>query len=74
MGSMLKLLIMLKTLGGNISTMTLTLTSIISSKVLGLTTPFVGSCWGHAMFKSYQHAIDDFKVCTSLTSISIKET
>jgi len=24
--------------------------------------PFVGSCWGHAMLKCYQHAIDDAKV------------
>jgi hypothetical protein len=24
--------------------------------------PFVGSCWGHVMFKCYQHAIDDARV------------
>ncbi len=53
--------------------MTIVLTSIVSCEVLGLTTPFVGACWGHAMSKCCQYAIDDFKVCVSLTSISIKE-
>jgi len=43
MGSMLRLLNMFKMMGGNISTMTLTLTSIISFEVLGLTTQFVRS-------------------------------
>ncbi len=32
--------------GGNLSTMTIALTYVVSCEVLGLTT-----CWGHAMFK-----------------------
>jgi hypothetical protein len=57
----------------NISTKTTILISIISCEVLGLTTPFVGACWGHAMSKCCQYATNDSKVCVGLTSISIKE-
>ncbi len=53
--------------------MTFALTTIVSCEVLGLFTPFVGTCWGHAMSKCCQCAIDDSKVYVSLTSISIKE-
>ncbi len=49
--------------GSNIPTMTSTLAFVVSCEVLGLSTPFVGSCWGHVMFKCYQYAIDDSKVC-----------
>jgi hypothetical protein len=38
------------------------------------TTLFVGSCWGHAMFKCCQHATNDSKVCGGLTFIFIEET
>jgi hypothetical protein len=55
--------------GGNLSTMTIALTSIVSCEVLGLTTPFVGACWGHAMSKCCQYATDDSKVCVGLTFI-----
>jgi hypothetical protein len=40
-----------KDVRSNIFTMTFALTSIMSCEVLGLLTPFVGACWGHAMFK-----------------------
>jgi hypothetical protein len=33
----------------------------------------VDSFWGHAMSKGCQYAMDDFKVCASLISVSIKE-
>ncbi len=42
--------------------------------VLGLITPFVGTSWGHVMSKCCQFAIDDSKVCVSLTFLSIKKT
>jgi len=35
----------------NLSTMTSALTFVVSCKLLGLTTPFIKSCWGYAMFK-----------------------
>jgi hypothetical protein len=60
--------------GSNIPTMTSTLTFIVSCEVLGLSTPFVCSCWGHVMFECYQYAIDDSKVCVNFLSISIKKT
>jgi hypothetical protein len=34
-----------------ISTMIYVLTYVVSYEVLGLFTPFVWTCWGHAMFK-----------------------
>jgi hypothetical protein len=58
---------------GNLSTMTITLTFVVSCEVLGLTTPFVRAWWGHAMSKCCQYAIDDSKVCVGLIFIFIKE-
>jgi hypothetical protein len=40
---------------------------------LGLLTPFVGSCWGHAMSKWCQYAINDSKECVNLPFFPIKE-
>jgi hypothetical protein len=37
--------------GDNFSTMTTALISVVLCEILGLTTPFVGACWGHAMSK-----------------------
>jgi hypothetical protein len=56
---------------GDHSTMISILTFVMSCEVLGLSTPFVGTCWGHAMFKCCQCAANDSKVCIGLTSISI---
>ncbi len=47
--------------GGNLSTMTTTLTSVVSCEVLGLATPFVGACWGHVMSKCCQYATNILK-------------
>jgi hypothetical protein len=58
----------------NISTKTIVLTSIVSCEVLGLTTPFVGPCWGHTMSKCCQYLANGSKVGAGLTFISIKET
>jgi hypothetical protein len=38
----------------NLSTMTFALIPFISCQVLGLTTPFIGKCWGHVMSKILQ--------------------
>ncbi len=54
--------------------MTSALTFVMSYEVLGLSAFFVCSCWGHAMFKCCQYAIDDSKKCACLPSISIKKT
>jgi hypothetical protein len=50
--------------------MTNVLISIVSCEILGLQTLFVGSCWGHAMSKCVQYAIDDAKVSIGLTFVS----
>jgi hypothetical protein len=59
--------------GNNLTTMISALTFVVSCEVLGLSTFFVGSYWGHAMFKCCQYVIDDFKICVGLPFISIKE-
>ncbi len=63
-----------KNKGGNLSTMTQALTSIVSCEKLGLAHPFVGSCWGHAMFKCCQYATNDCKVYVGLITIFIRVT
>jgi len=58
--------------GNNLSTMTFALIPFISCQILGLRTPFIGSCWGHAMFKCCKYAIYDTKIYVGLTSSSIQ--
>jgi hypothetical protein len=58
----------------NLATMTFVLTFVVSCEVLGLSTPFVGSCWGHAMSKWCQYVIDDSNVCVNMPFFSIEET
>jgi hypothetical protein len=72
-GLNVKILAYVKDEGNNLNTMTSALTFVVPYELLGLTMPFIGSCWGHAMFKCCQYVIDDIKVSTRLTSISIKE-
>ncbi len=72
-GLNVKILAYVKDEGNNLSTMISALTSVVSCELLGLTTPLIGSCWGHAMSKCCQYVIDDTKVSTRLTSISMKK-
>jgi hypothetical protein len=72
-GLNVKILADVKDEGSNISIMTNALTFVVSCELLKLTTPFIGSCWGHAMYKCCQYATDDIKMSIGLTSISIKE-
>jgi hypothetical protein len=53
--------------------MTNALTFFVSCETSGLQTPFVGSCWGHAMSKCTQYATYGAKVSIGLTFVSIKE-
>ncbi len=48
--------------------MTTTLTFVISCAVLGLGLAilFIGTCWGHVMFKCYQHVTNDLKIYVGL--------
>jgi hypothetical protein len=70
----LNILAYVKDQRNNLATMTFALTLVVSCEVLGLSTFFVGSYWGHAMFKCCQYVIDDSKVCVGLLYISIKKT
>jgi hypothetical protein len=45
--------------GGNISTMIYALIFVVSYENLDLFTPFIWTCWGHAMFKNCQYATND---------------
>ncbi len=72
-GLNVKIFAYVKNEGNNLTTMTIAQTFVISYKVLKLTTPFIRSCWGHAMSKCCQYAIDDIKICVELTIISIKK-
>ncbi len=58
--------------GSNLNTMTITLKSIISYDVLGLTKHFQGSCFCHAFFKACQYALVYEKICKGLKYVSIK--
>jgi hypothetical protein len=53
--------------------LTFALTFIVSCFAFQLACQIVGSCFGHAMSKATQHAIDDIKVCVNLFEVSLKE-
>jgi hypothetical protein len=56
----------------NLNTLILALTSVVIGSPLQLTSPFLGSCYGHAMSKACQYAFDDSKVCVGFLEISLK--
>jgi len=63
----------------NISTLTSTLTNVVTyypfhqDQLLDqLSSPFVGSCFGHAMSKACQYAFYDSKVCVGFSKVSLK--
>jgi hypothetical protein len=72
-GLNVKILAYVKDERNNISTMTIVVTFVVSCELLKFTTPFIGSCWWHAMSKCCKYATNDTKVYTRLTLISIKE-
>jgi hypothetical protein len=50
-GLNVKIMAYVKDESKNLSTMTSDLIFVVFCKLLGLTTPFIKSCWGYAMFK-----------------------
>ncbi len=56
----------------NLNTLTFALTFVVSCFVLQLVCPFIGSCFGHAMSKVVQYAIDDSKVYAGFLEVSQK--
>jgi hypothetical protein len=60
--------------GFNLNILTFALTFIVYCFALQLTCQILRSCFGHAMSKLAQYAIDDIKVCVGLSEVSLKET
>jgi hypothetical protein len=48
-------------------------TSVVSYSAFQLTSPFIGLCFGHAMSKATQYAIDDNKFCARFFKVNLKE-
>jgi hypothetical protein len=68
-----KVIAYVKDEGSNLNSLIFSLTSIVSCSIFQLACPFVGSCFGHAMSKVVQYAIDDTKVCAGLSEVSLKK-
>jgi hypothetical protein len=62
-GLLEKIITYVKRKGLNLNTLTNALKSIVYCFLLQLPTPFGKLCFGHAMSKVGQYAIDDAKVC-----------
>ncbi len=61
-GLLNKVITFVKDKGVNLCMMTTILKNIIFYDMLDLPTPFVGTCWGHALSKATQYATNDNKV------------
>ncbi len=47
------------------------MTYVVSCIPLQFPCPFVASCFGHAMSKDVQHAINDVKVCFGFIEVNL---
>jgi len=56
----------------NLNTLTLVLTNVVIDYPFQLSSPFLGSCFGHAMSKACQYAYDDSKVCVGFLEVSFE--
>jgi hypothetical protein len=53
--------------GLNLNTLTSTLTYVVFYFAFQLACPFIGLCFGHAMSKATQYAIDDNEICVGFS-------
>lgn len=67
-----KILCYIKDEGTNLGNMTSVLKSMISCETFGSNTSFDGVCFGHAMNKVGQYAMNDDKVSKDLMLVSVK--
>jgi hypothetical protein len=67
-----KVITCVKNKGSNLNTLTNALTSVVYYFPLQLACPFVGSCFGHAMFKVAQYTTDDIKMCARFSKVILK--
>jgi hypothetical protein len=58
--------------GSNLNTLTNDLKFKVSCSPLQLFTPFVGSCFCHALSKEIQYATNDATVCQGFSKLSVK--
>jgi hypothetical protein len=58
----------------NLASLATIIALIVSCFSLKSVSPFVGSCFKHAMSKATQYAIDDSKVCQGMTKVSFKQS
>jgi hypothetical protein len=65
-----KVIVYVKDEGSNLNTLINALKSIFLCSLLQLFTPFVGSCFGHAMSKAAQCATSDAKICQGFSNSS----
>jgi hypothetical protein len=56
----------------DLRTLTNALTNVVFIFFLDLPSPFVRSCFGHAMSKATQYVIDDAKVFVGFLKLSLK--
>jgi hypothetical protein len=67
-GLLEKIIAYVKNEGSNLNTLTNALTSVVFYSPLQLACPFVGSCFGHAMF----FATNDIKMCAEFSKVNLK--
>jgi hypothetical protein len=67
-----KVIMHVKNEGSNLNTLVITLSSVVSCALLQVEQPFVGFCFGHAMPKACQYAMNDTKFCEGRWEVSLK--
>jgi hypothetical protein len=75
-----KIIVYVKDKKSNIITLTSTLTKVVTyypfheeDQILDqLSSPFLRSCFGHAMSKACQYVFNDSKVCVGFSKVSLK--
>ncbi len=67
-----KVIAYVKDKGSNLNILTNALTSVVYYSPLQLACPFVGLCFGHAMFKATQYATNDTKMCVGFSKVNLK--
>jgi hypothetical protein len=68
-----KVIAYVKDEGNNLVSFTIVLTLVVSCSTLKLVSPFIGSCFGHAISKVAQYATNETKVCASMIDMSLKQ-
>jgi hypothetical protein len=68
-----KVIAYIKDEGNNLVPFTIVLTLVVSFSTSKLVSPFIGSCFGHAMSKAAQYATNETEVCVGMTEVNLKQ-